>query len=52
MLRMPFDGRTAGQYWNYMLFRNLPAPLGSSDFVLVVRPELAEEIGLGTGEQK
>jgi hypothetical protein len=52
MLRTPFDGRTAAQYWNYMLFRNLPAPLGSSDFVLAVRPQLADEIGLGTGEQK
>jgi hypothetical protein len=52
MLRQPFDGKTAADYWDFMLFRNLPAPLGSSDFVLAVRPELADEIGLGTGEQK
>ncbi len=50
VLRTPFDGRTAAQYWNYMLFRELPAPLGSTDFVLVIRPELADEMGLGTGE--
>jgi hypothetical protein len=53
MLRTPLDGRTAAQFWQYMLFRQLPAPLGSTDFVLAVRPELANEIGLGTGvEQK
>jgi hypothetical protein len=52
VLRTPFDGRTAAQYWNYMLFRQLPAPLGSTDFVLVIRPELADEIGIGTGGQK
>lgn len=52
ILRTPFDGQTASQYWDYMLFRNLPAPLGSSDFVLAIRPELADEIGFGIGEQK
>jgi hypothetical protein len=52
MLRTPFDGRTAAQYWDYMFFRNLPSPLGSTDFVLVVRPDIADEIGLGVGEQK
>lgn len=53
LLRTPLDGRTAAQFWQYMLFRQLPAPLGSTDFVLAVRPELANEIGLGTGtEQK
>jgi hypothetical protein len=35
-----------------MLFRELPAPLGSTDFVLAVRPELASELGFGVGEQK
>jgi hypothetical protein len=53
MLRTPFDGRTAAQFWQYMIYRQPPAPLGSTDFVLAVRPELANEIGLGTGtEQK
>jgi predicted membrane-bound mannosyltransferase len=53
LLRTPLDGRTAAQFWQYMLYRQLPAPLGSTDFVLAVRPELANEIGLGTGtEQK
>jgi hypothetical protein len=53
LLRTPLDGRTAAQFWQYMLFRQLPAPLGSTDFVLAIRPELANEMGLGTGtEQK
>jgi Dolichyl-phosphate-mannose-protein mannosyltransferase len=52
MLRTPFDGQTAAQYWDYILFRVPPAPLGSTDFVLVVRPDVADEIGLGIGEQK
>jgi 4-amino-4-deoxy-L-arabinose transferase-like glycosyltransferase len=52
MLRNPFDGRTSAQVWQYLLYRQLPAPLGSSDFVLAVRPELAAEIGLGTGEEQ
>jgi predicted membrane-bound mannosyltransferase len=53
MLREPFDGHTSAQFWQYMIYRQLPAPLGSTDFVLAIRPELADEIGLGTGtEQK
>lgn len=53
MLRTPLDGKTASDFWQYMLFRQLPAGLGSTDFVLAVRPALADEIGLGTGtEQK
>jgi len=39
LLRTPLDGRTAAQFWQYMLFRQLPAPLGSTDFVLAIRPE-------------
>jgi len=53
LLRTPLDGRTSAQFWQYLLFRQLPAPLGSTDFVLATRPELANEMGLGTGtEQK
>ncbi|MEN9938642.1 MAG: hypothetical protein RLZZ387_5221 [Chloroflexota bacterium] len=49
VLRTPFDTRTAVQLWQYVIYRDPPAPLGSTDFVLAVRPELADEIGLGTG---
>jgi predicted membrane-bound mannosyltransferase len=41
LLRTPLDGRTSAQLWQYLLYRQLPAPLGSTDFVLAVRPELA-----------
>jgi predicted membrane-bound mannosyltransferase len=53
LLRTPLDGQTSAQFWQYMLFRQLPAPLGSTDFVVAIRPELASELGLGSGiEQK
>jgi hypothetical protein len=51
LLRTPLDGHTAAQAWQYLLFRQPSAPLGSYNFVLAVRPELANEIGLGTGEE-
>jgi hypothetical protein len=50
LLRNPLDGHTAAQVWQYLLYRQPSAPLGSYNFVLAVRPELANEIGLGTGE--
>ena len=49
LLRNPFDGRTAAQLWQFLFYRQVPAPIGSTDFVLAIRPELAEEIGPGTG---
>jgi hypothetical protein len=49
LLRMPFDGRSQAQLWRYLIYRVPPEPLGSTDFVIAVRPELANEIGLGTG---
>jgi hypothetical protein len=52
LLRNPFDGKTAAQVWQFLIYRQMPAPLGSTDFVLAVRPELADEIGLGTGAEK
>jgi hypothetical protein len=48
-IRTPFDTRTSVQFWQYILYRVPPAPLGSTDFVIAVRPEIADEIGLGTG---
>jgi predicted membrane-bound mannosyltransferase len=49
MLRTPFDTRTSVQFWQYILYRVPPSPIGSTDFVIAVRPELADEIGIGTG---
>ncbi len=51
VLRQPFDSKTAAQFWQYMLYRRPPGTLGSTDFVIAVRPELAQEIGLGTGAE-
>ena len=50
ILRNPTDGQTFAQLWQYMMFRQLPAPIDSTDFVLAVRPELAPDVGgPGTG---
>jgi predicted membrane-bound mannosyltransferase len=49
LLRDPLDGRSQAQLWRYLIYRVPPEPLGSTDFVIAVRPELANEIGLGTG---
>ncbi len=49
MLRTPLDPKTAADYWRYMIYRVPPEALGSSDFVLAVRPALAPFFGLGVG---
>ncbi|MGQ9548268.1 MAG: flippase activity-associated protein Agl23 [Roseiflexus sp.] len=52
LLRQPFDPVTSQQFWNYILYRIPPHPLGSTDFVIAVRPEVAPEIGLGIGSER
>jgi predicted membrane-bound mannosyltransferase len=52
MLRQPFAPRTAQQFWQYILYRVPPHPLGSTDFVVAVRPEVAPEMGLGFGGER
>jgi hypothetical protein len=49
LLRNPLDGAAQAQLWRYLIYRTPPEPLGSADFVLAVRPDLADEIGWGTG---
>jgi hypothetical protein len=49
LLRTPLDGEAQAQLWRYLIYRVPPQPLGSTDFIIAVRPELADEIGLGTG---
>jgi predicted membrane-bound mannosyltransferase len=49
VLRAPFDYGVVSRVWNYLLFRELPAPLGSSDFVIAVRPQWANLISPGLG---
>jgi predicted membrane-bound mannosyltransferase len=52
LLRDPLDGHAQAQLWRYLIYREPPESLGSTDFVIAVRPDLADEIGLGTGGEK
>jgi hypothetical protein len=49
LFRNPFDYETTAQLWRYLMFRQPPAGLGSTDFVIAVRPKLARQIGIGLG---
>ncbi|WP_129626041.1 flippase activity-associated protein Agl23 [Candidatus Oscillochloris fontis] len=48
-LRTPLDRHIHVRIWNYLIFREPGYPLGSSDFYIAVRPELANQIGIGLG---
>jgi uncharacterized protein (TIGR03663 family) len=50
LLRQPWDGQAFAAYWRFWFDRELPAPLGSTDWMLFVRPELASEFGIGGRE--
>jgi hypothetical protein len=49
LLRAPLDREVGERWWRFLIFRDPGAPLGSSDFVVAVRPELAAQIGPGLG---
>jgi predicted membrane-bound mannosyltransferase len=49
VLRAPFDPDVGARLWRFLINRDLPASLGSTDFVIAVRPELANQIGPGFG---
>lgn len=49
VLRTPFDESTAVDTWRYILYRDTQYPLGSSDFYVAIRPELAPFMTLGLG---
>lgn len=48
-LRAPLDREVNARLWRFLMFRDPGAPLGSSDFIVAVRPELAAQIGPGLG---
>jgi predicted membrane-bound mannosyltransferase len=48
-LRQPFDSATAVATWRYYLYRDTGFPLGSSDFYVAIRPEIAPYMSLGLG---
>jgi len=50
VLRRPWDAQELADYWQFWFDRKLPAPIGSSDWVLFVRPELAAEFAIGAGQ--
>jgi uncharacterized membrane protein len=49
LLRAPFDRGVGERWWRFLMFRNPGHPLGSTDFVIAVRPEIADQIGVGLG---
>jgi hypothetical protein len=49
LLRAPFDREVEARVWKLLMFRQTGEPLGSSDFVVAVRPEIASQIGVGLG---
>ncbi|PDV96952.1 flippase activity-associated protein Agl23 [Candidatus Chloroploca asiatica] len=51
LLRNPFDRQVGERWWRFLIFRDPGAALGSSDFVIAVRPELANQIGIGLSGQ-
>jgi 4-amino-4-deoxy-L-arabinose transferase-like glycosyltransferase len=51
-LRQPAEPQTFVEVWKFLTYRQLPSPIGSSDFIVAVRPELADELGPGFGAEK
>lgn len=49
VLHNPFDTKTAVATWRYYLLRDTGFPLGSSDFYVAIRPEIAPFMSLGLG---
>ncbi len=49
IMRAPTQEDTLLQTWQFLMYRDTQAPLGSTDFVLAVRPEVADQMGLGIG---
>jgi predicted membrane-bound mannosyltransferase len=51
LMRAPFDDRTLVQVWGFLLHREFDTPLGSTDFVIAVRPEIADQLSPGLGAE-
>ncbi len=49
VLRQPFNSDTAVATWRYYMYRDTGFPLGSSDFYVAIRPEIAPYMSLGLG---
>ncbi len=51
VLRDPLGDKTIDQLWQFLVFRETGVALGSTDFVVAVRPLLADQIGFGVGAE-
>ncbi|MBV9789147.1 MAG: TIGR03663 family protein [Chloroflexi bacterium] len=52
VLSKPWDGKALADYWRFWFDRRVPAPLGSTNWTLFVRPEVAAEFSVGAGAQE
>lgn len=52
LLSQPWNGQAIADAWQFWFNRKLPAPLGSTDWTLFVRPGLAAEFGISGTESK
>lgn len=50
-LSKPWDGQALADYWQFWFDRKLPTGLGSTNWTIFVRPELAAEFGISGGDQ-
>ncbi len=48
-MRAPFDDETLVQLWDFFMYRDIKTPLGSTDFILAVRPAIADQVAPGIG---
>ncbi|NTU80551.1 MAG: TIGR03663 family protein, partial [Chloroflexales bacterium] len=49
LLRAPLDREVGERWWRFLMFRDPGYALGSTDFIIAVRPELASQVGIGLG---
>ena len=52
LLRAPLDRDVGERWWNFLLFRDPGRSLGSTDVVIAVRSEIADQIGPGFGRPR
>lgn len=52
VMRAPFSEATIVGLWDFLIHRDPGVPLGSTDFVIAVRPELADQIAPGIGSSQ
>ncbi|GAC1539181.1 MAG: TIGR03663 family protein [Herpetosiphon sp.] len=50
LVAQPWNGQAIVDWWRFVLYRRVPAPLGSTDWVLYVRATDAYLFGLGRGQ--